>query len=96
MKNQLACIFGVQFINKDEQYLDASLFASSRLVASYKYLIEKMHSKLNGWKSSLQSHAGREVLVKFSSVAIPSFQMGVGPLPKETCHEMKGITRNFY
>jgi len=59
-------------MKKDERYLGASLFASIRPVASYKYLIEKMHRKLKDW-SSLQFHAGRKVLLKSSLAAVPLF-----------------------
>jgi len=51
MKEELVGVLGVQFMNKEERYLGTSLFATSRPTANYKYLIEKTHGKLKGWKA---------------------------------------------
>ena len=54
-KNELAGILGVKLMEKDEHSLGASLFATSKPISSYKYLIEKMQIKLKVGKSSLLS-----------------------------------------
>ena len=90
-----AGIVSVLIIRKDEGYLGAPMFATSKPISSHKYLIKKMHNKLKGWKGSLLSQVGREVLIKASLVAIPSFHMGIDLLPNAMCGEIEGIMRNF-
>ena len=82
LKKEVAGMLRAQF-KKSKCYLGAPLFVSSRSVSGRKYLIEKMHCKLKGWKSSLLTHAGREVLIKSSLAGIPIFQMGINLSPKQ-------------
>ena len=48
VNDELANIFGVQYMKQDERYFRAPLFATRRLVSCHKYLIKKMHEKLKG------------------------------------------------
>ncbi|GLT45102.1 hypothetical protein SLA2020_189590 [Shorea laevis] len=43
--------------------------------ASLNYMVEKVKTRLQGWKQNLLSQAGREVLIKAVIFAIPSYAM---------------------
>ena len=81
-KHELVGVLGVSLMQKDERYLGAPLFSNSKITASHKFLVQKVHNKLRGWKSYLSSHASREVVIESSLVGISSFHMGLGLLHK--------------
>lgn len=59
--------------------------------ASFGSVIERMSSKLAGWKSKSLSIAGRCVLAQSVLSTIPLYPMQTFILPIELCHGMKNI-----
>ena len=78
VKIELAGVFGVQLMSEHEHCVSPPLFAARKPISSYKHR----------WNSSLLSNVGREVLIKTSMAASPSFQMGTALFPKATCTEI--------
>lgn len=62
---------------------------------THELLIEKIHSRLAGWKVNLLSHAGRAVMIRSVLMSIPVYCMSVEKLPKKTVGEINGIMRKF-
>lgn len=62
----------------------------------YSFLIEKMFSKLQWWKSKLLSLAGREVLLKVVAQAIPLYAMPCFAFPKHFCDKLNSYICNFW
>ncbi|CAL5356308.1 unnamed protein product [Camellia sinensis] len=62
---------------------------------AYSYLLEKMLSKLQGWKAKLLSLAGREVLLKAVAQSPPSYVMACFAFPKHFCEKLNSYIRNF-
>lgn len=71
-------------MSKDEKDLGAPLLANNTSIITYKFLVEKMHTKLQGWENSFLSHAGREILIKSSQASIPTFQMELAFSPRQS------------
>ena len=63
---------------------------------TFAQLKHKLASKLAGWKEKLLSNAGKEVLVKAVTQAVPSYTMSCFKLPNRLCDEMTGMVRQFW
>lgn len=78
------------------KYLGAPLFHGFTKRQLFNSLMDRMHSKLVGWKSKLLSLAGRRILIRhmLSSMAIHIAM--VFRLPKSVIYIMERIMINFF
>lgn len=58
-------------------------------------LIERMYSKLAGWRMEMLSFAGRVALLKSVLIFLPVYYMTVAEIPTKTINEMTKIARKF-
>ncbi|CAN0846889.1 Putative ribonuclease H protein At1g65750 [Linum grandiflorum] len=63
---------------------------------TFGYLLNTMHKQSQAWKSTLLSHAGKEVLIKAIVQAIPTYIMSLFLLPKLIVRRMDTLLRNFF
>ena len=63
---------------------------------TFAQLKQKLASKLTGWKEKLLSNAGKEVLIKAVTQAVPFYTMSCFKLPNGLCEEMTGTVRQFW
>ena len=59
------------------------------------FIVEKVMSKLVGWKASFLSFAGRAVLAKSVMSTIPNYVMQATTLPTHLCEKLDKINRDF-
>ncbi|XP_027150078.1 uncharacterized protein LOC113750280 [Coffea eugenioides] len=55
-----------------------------------------MCKKLQSWKDKMLSFVGKEVLLKFVALALPSYAMSVFKLSAELCKELYGMMAKFW
>ena len=55
-----------------------------------------MGKKLAGWKEKLLSKAGKEVLIKAATQAIPTHTMSCFKIPDSLCDDLTRMIRNFW
>ena len=58
-------------------------------------VLDKVKSKLVGWKANLLSMVGRVVLIQASSSAIPAYIMQSNLLPSKVLEGIDRVNRNF-
>ena len=58
-------------------------------------MLDKVKSKLVGWKANLLSMVGRVVLIQASSLAIPAYIMQSNLLPSKVLEGIDRVNRNF-
>jgi hypothetical protein len=58
-------------------------------------LIHKVANRLPGWKRSLLTYPGRELLVKTILSAVPTFFLTLFKLPKWGASKIERFRRNF-
>ena len=58
-------------------------------------MLDKVKSKLVGWKANLLSTVGRVVLIQASSSAIPAYIMQSNLLPSKVLEGIDRVNRNF-
>uniref|UniRef100_A0A8I6XSL7 Reverse transcriptase zinc-binding domain-containing protein n=1 Tax=Hordeum vulgare subsp. vulgare TaxID=112509 RepID=A0A8I6XSL7_HORVV len=62
----------------------------------FQHLVERVLSKIRGWKEKLLSVGGREILLKAVIQAIPSYAMSVFKLPKEICNDITSTMSKYW
>ena len=62
----------------------------------FKFVVERVMSKLAGWTASFLSFAGRTVLIKSVMSAIPTYVMQGAALPSHLCEKLDKLNRNFF
>jgi len=69
-------------------------FGSSRKEA-FQPLLDKVLSKINGWRAKTLSQAGRTVLLKATVAAIPTYAMSTFLLPSSFCRTLDRRFKDF-
>ena len=59
-------------------------------------MIDKVLSRIAGWRAKTLSQAGRLILIKFVAVALPSYAMSTFLLPKSLYSELDRIFKKFW
>lgn len=77
----------------DAIYLGSPLFRSRAPSKDFKFLQEKLESKLMGWRSRCLSWAGRSTLIKFVAQALPNYTMSAFSVPNTICDKLDTLTR---
>ncbi|KAL5564798.1 hypothetical protein UlMin_027962 [Ulmus minor] len=88
-------LFGFDKISTSSAYLGLPLFRSGRS-KDFNFLVEKLDSKLAGWKSRVLSKAKRLVLIKSIALALPVYTMQSMKLPNSICSKLDALIRNFW
>lgn len=78
------------------KYLGLPILWGRSKCEALAFVRDRVKSKVQGWKHSLLSYGGREVLIKSVSNAIPTFSMSCFKYPKKTCGELHSIISNFW
>ena len=82
-------------LKKDAIYLGAPLFLSRAPSKDFKFLLDKLKTKLIGWRSKCLSWAGRSALITSVAQAIPNYTMSTFSIPSKICDKLDSDTRRF-
>ena len=94
-KAALSNLLGFQQTDSLGRYLGVPLLSSRGSSNTYKYILERIKSKLAGWKRNSLSLAGRITLAKSVLTTIPFYTMQTILLPVSCCKEIEKTIRNF-
>ena len=92
----LAAILGMEKAADPGVYLGVPALWGRSKKGGLAYIKGLLLSKLQGWKQSTLSQAGREVLIKAVAQAIPAYPMNLFKFPKSLCSEMDGVISQFW
>ena len=90
-----SAILGCSLSDFPVTYLGLPLTINRPTSAAFMPLIERLESKLEGWKSKLISRGGRLLLMNAVLSAIPIYYMGSFVLPKWVIKRIDRIRRSF-
>ena len=88
--------FNAKVAEDTERYLGVVVTDSNRQNdLTHNLLVDKLYSKLSGWKINMLSLAGRVALIKSVLVSIPVYYMSVAALPAKTVKDINSVLRRF-
>lgn len=96
LKDDILKTLQVKEMDTKAKYLGLPVIASRRKKALLGEIIDKINSKMKGWKDRTLSQAGKEVLIKAVVQAIPNYYMSCFLLLGSFCHDIERATANFY
>ncbi|KAJ1704376.1 hypothetical protein LUZ63_004155 [Rhynchospora breviuscula] len=79
----------------DEKYLEVMIGMRGDNKKQGYVLLDKIKSKLCGWKSQMLSHAGRMVMIKSVLMSMPVYSMSLEMLPKGVVRDINRLMAKF-
>lgn len=83
----------VQHLGK---YLGLPSHLSRNKRSDLNFIKERVQKLLAGWKRSIFSIGGKEILIKAVAQAIPTYSMSCIRLPKALCNDLSRLMANFW
>ncbi|GLT60633.1 hypothetical protein SLA2020_333910 [Shorea laevis] len=96
LKTNICSLFSIHRDAPVHKYLGLPTSWGRSKKQSLQFVIEKVQQKLQAWKKSLLSVAGREVLIKSVAQSIPTYAMYCFKFPKNVCHQLNSLMSNFW
>lgn len=63
---------------------------------AFRYIKDRIWSRIQGWREKLLSKAGKEILIKAVAQAIPTYAMSCFDLTKEFCDELSTMICRYW
>lgn len=95
MKLRISQYLGVSESASLGKYLGFPPELESNRASSFNFIIERVKSKLEGWRAKFLSKAGRIVLINSVLNSLPTHVMQCTMLPKSVNNRLDRICRNF-
>ena len=87
---------GVREVDKFVTYLGLPTLIGRSKYQAFTFLRDRVWKKLQGWKGTMLSRAGKEVLIKAMAQSIPTYTMCVFQLPVKLCNKLISTCANFW
>jgi hypothetical protein len=95
-KRAIKSELNMKAISKQATYLGAPLFSSRSHSKDFKFLQERLESKLKGWHCKTMSWAGKCTLIKLVGQALPNYIFLAFDVPSGVCDKLDSSSRRFW
>ncbi len=95
-RRELKELLATKKIQLNVKYLGAPLFNSSSRIRDFKFLQEKLKSRLLGWWCKALSWANRATLIKTTALSLPSYTFSSNDVSVSVCEKMYAAVRHFW
>uniref|UniRef100_A0A803PF28 Reverse transcriptase domain-containing protein n=1 Tax=Cannabis sativa TaxID=3483 RepID=A0A803PF28_CANSA len=92
----LASNLGVTLVKQHSKYLGMPTFVGKNKKQVFGKIRDKVEAKLQGWKMSLFSQAGKEILIKAVIQALPCYVMSCFRITKGILHDIESLIARFW
>lgn len=96
IKKDCCDVLGIDVANSPRKYLRLPILWGRSKFEALAFVRDRVSNKVQGWKHSLLSYGGREVLIKAVANSIPTYSMFCFKFPKKTCSELDSIVSRFW
>ncbi|KAG6661509.1 hypothetical protein CIPAW_03G178800 [Carya illinoinensis] len=93
--SELAVFLGCKVSSLPMKYLGLPLGASHKSKSMWDGVVEKIESKLAGWKRLYLSKGGRVTLIKSTLSNLPTYFLSLFPLPASVALRLEKTFRDF-
>ena len=95
-QSALAQTLQVNLVQNPSKYLGMDFKLRGNRCADFQFLVDKLQSRLQGWKIRLLSQAGRSTLISSVLQALPLYTFACFKVPDTICNKMDSIVRSFW
>uniref|UniRef100_A0A2N9J9F5 Reverse transcriptase domain-containing protein n=1 Tax=Fagus sylvatica TaxID=28930 RepID=A0A2N9J9F5_FAGSY len=92
---ELAVVLGCKVGTLPMSYLGLPLGSSFKDKTIWNGIVEKLETRLAGWKRMYLSKGGRVTLIKSTLSNIPTYYLSLFPIPVGVAHRIEKIQRDF-
>ena len=92
---ELAVVLGCKVGKLPMSYLGLPLGSSFKDKTIWNGIVEKLETRLAGWKRMYLSKGGRVTLIKSMLSNIPTYYLSLFPIPVGVAHRIEKIQRDF-
>ena len=85
----------VNLVQHPSKYLGINFKLRGNRVVDFQFLVDKLQSKLEGWKANLLSQARRTTLINSVLQTLPLYTFSCFKVPETICRRMDSIVRAF-
>ena len=78
------------------KYLGLPIYIGRSRKKTCNYIKERIWKKIQGWKETMLSKAGKEILIKACATAIPTYAMTCFDITKNLCDEISSMIGRFW
>ncbi|CAN6555765.1 unnamed protein product [Malus baccata var. baccata] len=96
VSRHLSNILGFEMVGDPGMYLGVPAIWGRSKKAGLAYVKGRLLDKLQGWKKSTLTQAGREILIKAVAQAIPAYPMNLFKFPSSFCNELDALITKFW
>lgn len=89
-------MLSIPIVQGHEVYLGLPTFSARNKKLQFRYLIEKVVKRLQGWGNKSFSAGGKQTLLKSVIQARPSYAMTCFRIPISVCHAIQRECANFW
>ncbi|KAK3211629.1 hypothetical protein Dsin_016335 [Dipteronia sinensis] len=89
-------IFGIGNSRCHDKYLGLPTLVGRNKRKMFNEIKERVWKRVRGWKGSMFSFGGKEVLIKAVAQAIPTYMMSIFQLPLGLCHDLSSMMSKFW
>ncbi|KAF4393433.1 hypothetical protein F8388_023237 [Cannabis sativa] len=83
-------------MGEEEKFLGNPMFVRANRNNSFKFVVDKVSSRFEGWKAKLLSQSARTVLINSVIQGMPQYTMSVFKLPTATLSKLDKMARQFW
>ncbi|CAN6678460.1 unnamed protein product [Malus baccata var. baccata] len=96
LRGDLEGILGMPAVENPGIYLGVPAIWGRSKNGGLAYVKDRVLGKVQGWKQSTLSSAGKEVLIKTVVQAIPAYPMTIFKFPANVCNDLDSIISKFW
>uniref|UniRef100_A0A803NV61 Reverse transcriptase domain-containing protein n=1 Tax=Cannabis sativa TaxID=3483 RepID=A0A803NV61_CANSA len=89
-------ILGFRPLSDNDKFLGNPISFSKSITRDFIFVVDKVKSRLEGWRSKLLSQAGRTTLIQSVVASITVYAMSTFLLPQRICDELDKVVRKFW
>ncbi|KAL9691520.1 hypothetical protein QQ045_011944 [Rhodiola kirilowii] len=96
LKEDISDWLGMRQVSSFSKYLGPPVNFSNNKTEIFKFIVDRMWQKVQGWKEKTLSMAGKETLIKSILKAIPTYAMMCYKLSASLCKRIVGIISRYW
>ncbi|XP_073153499.1 uncharacterized protein [Henckelia pumila] len=92
----IKAILTISVVQRHDLYLGLPTVSMRSKKMQFKYLLERLHKRINGWGHKDFSKGGKEVLIKSVLQVVPTSAMPCFKIPVALCEDIEKECANFW